>query len=104
VTEDRTYSTVEAARMARVSMRQLGHWAERGYVTPSRVDGHGYAGRSLRWTVGDVDRAEMLGVISRTVAQPDVLARFAKALEDGPILITTDGDYDVCLVLVAHNA
>ena len=101
--DDRTLrTTVEAARAARVTVRQLGHWADRGYLQPVHVAGQGYAGRALRWSPADVDRAEMLGVVSRTLIQPDVLARFAAALEDGPTLLFTDGDYDVVVRLSAH--
>jgi hypothetical protein len=95
-------TTVEAAKAARVTVRQLGHWADRGYLRPVRVDGQGHAGHSLRWNVGDVERAEMLGVVSRTIAQPDVLGRFAKALENGPRLWFSDGDYDVVVVLAVR--
>ena len=103
MTDDRTLrTTVEAAKAARVTVRQLGHWAERGYLSPQHVNGQGYGGRALRWPVGEVDRAEMLGVVSRTVAHGDLLARFAAALEAGPRLTLTDGDYDVVVALTAH--
>jgi hypothetical protein len=104
MTEDRTLrTTVEAAKVARVTVRQLGHWADCGYLQPLHVDGQGHAGRSLRWTVADVDRAEMLGVVSRTLAHTDLLARFAKALDHEPALVLNDGDYDVFVILQPHE-
>jgi hypothetical protein len=66
-----TYSTIEAARVAGITVRQANHWAVRGYVRPERVNGSG-SGYRLRWSDEDVSKAAMLGALSRVLGQgPD---------------------------------
>lgn len=89
-----TLSTSEAAQRARVTGRQLRYWAEAGYVQPVRAKPHTPAA-SWRWTVGDVDRAEMLGLLSRQLRRPDLLERFAAAIECGTYLVLPDGQHEV---------
>jgi hypothetical protein len=88
-------STIDAAREAGVSVRQLNHWAATGYLHPRREAGAGYAGSCLVWPVEEVDRAEMLGVLSRAIYRPGLLGRLAEAVEHGTALVMRDGYYDV---------
>ena len=87
--------TLIAARDAGVTIRQLNHWTACGYVHPTVAPGRGHGGRRLRWSVGDIDRAELLGVFSRTLVHRDLLADLAKVAEDGTTFDQTDGDYVV---------
>jgi hypothetical protein len=99
---DNTLSTVDAAAKARVSVRQLDLWTKAGYLRPSWVDGPGRGAK--RWTVGEVDRAEMLGVFARTICAPNGLGVVAHALDNGPTFAMVDGMYAVTVELsVATN-
>jgi hypothetical protein len=89
--------TIIAARDARVTIRQLNHWTVAGYVHPTTATGQGHGGRRLRWSVGDIDRAELLGVFSRTLVHRELLSALAKAAEDGTNLVQHDGDYTVAV-------
>jgi hypothetical protein len=92
-------STVEAAKIAHVSVRQLHRWTERGYLHPAVEPGPGQGYKHLLWYSADIDDAEILGVISRTVTEPDFLERFARALKDGPTLTVTDHIYEVVVTV-----
>jgi hypothetical protein len=61
-----SYSTVEAAALAGITVRQANHWAARGYVRPERVGGTG-SGYRLRWMREDVEKCAMLGALSRVL-------------------------------------
>jgi hypothetical protein len=92
-----TLSTNEAAFRAKVSVRQLQIWAESGYVHPVRGASNGASAAPWRWSYGDVDRAELLGLVSRQVRRPDLLERLAAAIECGTCLVLPDGDHEVVL-------
>lgn len=89
MTNGRTYSTIHAADMARVPVHDLTRWAKYGYVHPTKE------GKTYRWTAPDIDRAELLGALTRVLG-PYAVAQFAKALEiDGPTFHVHDGPYVV---------
>jgi hypothetical protein len=94
---DTTLSTVDAANAARVSVRQLHLWTDAGYLHPTTTEGAGgQGGKANRWTPGDVERAEQLGVFARTICGPHALSFVAKGLEhDGPSFAMLDGVYAV---------
>jgi hypothetical protein len=97
---DTTLSTVDAAKRARVTVRQLNHWATQGYVHPDRVERHaGRGGHAQRWTPGEIDVAEMLGILSRQLFRDDLFAMLAKAIRDSTGVALTDGDYEVRVLL-----
>lgn len=96
---DTTLSTGDAATKAGVSPRQLDLWTQAGYLRPTWVDGPGRGARAKRWTPGEVDRAEMLGVFSRTICGPDGLRVVANALDNGPTFAWVDGMYAVTVSL-----
>jgi hypothetical protein len=56
-----TISTVEAARLAHVTVKQLKTWTARGLITP--VVKHS----ALAWPISQIDRAELLGVLGPAV-------------------------------------
>ena len=82
-----TVSTVEAARLAGVTVRQLTHWADAGYLRPMRTKGDklgGHAGVRLRWDARDIDAAARFGALSAALGLGNggvgVLRTFASAL------------------------
>lgn len=78
-----TYGTIDAARMAGVTVRQLNHWAQCGYLRPIRETGHhtGQGGVMLRWDTRDIDAAARFGALSAALAGgKDLLWTFAQAL------------------------
>lgn len=87
--------TIIAARDANVTIRQLNHWTASGYVHPTVAPGQGHGGRRLRWSIGDIDRAELLGVFSRTLVHRELLGELAKSAEAGTDYSAVDGDYRV---------
>jgi hypothetical protein len=77
----RMYGTVDAARMAGVSVRQLAHWAARGYLRPVRVPGLGQGGKQLQWDERDIDAAAKFGALSAALGGGGgLLWTFAQAL------------------------
>jgi DNA-binding transcriptional MerR regulator len=92
-----TYSTREAARLARVSRRQLTHWADCGYVQPSRTNAaNGRGGIHLVWPAEQIERAQLLGLFSRVLVSHKSLARMAAALDaDLTGLTMRDGGYEL---------
>jgi hypothetical protein len=88
-----TMSTIDAAKEAHVSVRQLNHWAATGYLHPRRDPGGGFG--NWAWPVEEVDRAEMLGVLSRALHRSDLFVMLAEAIEHGTALVMRDGYYDV---------
>jgi hypothetical protein len=107
-------STIEAAGVAHVTVRQLTHWATRGYVRPAREIGAGRTGWRYRWSEDDVADAAMLGALSHALglgAHPtdDVMRRFALALavsrdDDGCGILVEHGRYEVCIEVRRHEA
>ena len=61
---DTYYGTIDAARLAGVSVRQLTHWADLGYLRPIREVGHGYGGKRYQWDMRDIDAASRFGALS----------------------------------------
>ena len=106
MTEDRDlYPTVEAAGLAGVTVRQLRSWADSGYLRPARHNGHGrgLASTVLAWPIGEVDRAEILGVLSRQLTRHDLFGRLSAAIEADTMLILPDGDYEVVIAWHARR-
>ena len=108
---DTTLSTVDAAKAAGVSVQQLNHWARQGYVAAQFENGNrGRGGKSRRWTPGEVDVAEQLGVFSRQLVHrengdgEELLGLLSMAVRDGTALALTDGDYEVRVLLRARSA
>lgn len=89
-------STVAASRLAKVTVRQLNHWAASGYLHPRREPGAGQGGTFV-WPPEEVDRAEMLGILARVMNRPDLFALLAEAIETGTTLVLTDDYYDVVI-------
>lgn len=79
-TSEATYSTIEAARMAGVSVRQLTHWADRGYLRPIRTGTGASSGSRLRWDSRDVDAAARFGALSAALTGTHLLRVFSQAL------------------------
>ena len=85
---------------ARVTVRQLNHWATVGYVHPDQIPRNaGRGGHARRWTPGEIDVAEMVGVFSRTLLRDDLLAMLAGAVRQGTGVTLLDGDYEVRVTL-----
>ena len=88
-----TLSTIDAARRAHVTVKQLRNWAARGFVQPRADTGvGGYA-----WPLEEVDRAEILGALARQFGKPDLFLSLAEALEAGTYLVLPDGDYEIVI-------
>ena len=103
VVTDTTLSTVDAASRAGVTVRQLNHWAAQGYVVPEIVHGTpGRGGIGKRWSVGEVDVAELLGVFSRQLLRDDLLGRLTDAIRGSTGLSLFDGDYVVRVTVKAR--
>jgi MerR HTH family regulatory protein len=69
---------VDAHQLARISYRQLDHWARQGWVAPSLDPGRGRSGRRL-YSAGDVVRLDLLrhlaiSSVNMAVAGPAVAA------------------------------
>lgn len=79
-----SYTTVEAARIAGVSVRMLRHWEAVGYLRAQRTEGHGtgYASQVLAWDEDDIEAAAYLGAVSRAMGQSgaNLMQLFAHAL------------------------
>lgn len=86
-----TITTVEAARLAGVTVKQLKTWTARGLITP--LVRHS----ALAWPISEIDRAELLGVLGRRLGQPDLFVSLAAAIDAGTSLVLPDGDFDVCI-------
>ena len=86
-----TVTTVEAARLAHVTVKQLRSWSARGFVQPVRD------GEALAWPVGEIDRAELLGVLGRALGEPDLWLSLAECIEAGKWHTVRDGDYEVVI-------
>jgi hypothetical protein len=102
---DAPVTTADAAKAAGVTVRQLGHWAQCGYVRPEVVQGRvAGPGKAYRWSTAEVDLAEMLGVVSRQLGRPDLLGAVSTALREGTGFTLGDGDYEVVVTLRARAA
>jgi hypothetical protein len=75
-----TYTTIEAARLAGVSVRQIRHWADCGYLRPERTNGVGHAGVVFAWDSRDVSDAAILGAVSAALGHRNLLQSFAYSL------------------------
>jgi hypothetical protein len=103
------YSTIDAARMAGVTIRQLNHWASCGYLRPLRI-GTGQQGTRLRWNADDVDAAARFGALASLVVnggQP-LLKCFAQRLAigdyGGAVGVVIDlGRFNVCVVVESNE-
>ena len=75
------YGTVDAARLAGVTVRQLNHWAARGYLRPARVPDPRNGGTMLQWDERDIDAAAKFGALSTALGGGQgLLWTFAQAL------------------------
>lgn len=103
---EETFSTVDAAEKAGVSVRQMHSWANEGYLRPLRVTGtNGRAGMSMRWEARDVEAAAILGAVSKALNLgpnadgPGMLYLFACALtadcRNGVGVILKAGGFEV---------
>lgn len=95
MTDPEPVPTIDAARQANVSVRQLRHWAQCGYLHPTKTARPRQGAHTLTWSAGDIDRAELLGVLSRAVLRADVLTALANAAEHGTALVINDDPYRV---------
>jgi MerR HTH family regulatory protein len=77
-----TWSTVEAAARAGVTVRQLTYWADRGYLRPERVvRGAGRGEHAWRWDETDIDAAARFGALAAALGSGRfLLTTFAQAL------------------------
>ena len=102
-----TYSTVEAAQRAGVTVRQLRGWYADGYLRPELVRG-GRIGRALRWDQTDIDSAAVLGAVTDALYlgplpnnRASIMRLFAIALairKGAPVgVIQEVGDYEVTI-------
>ena len=98
------YGTIDAARMAGVSVRQLNHWAARGYLRPERVPDARNGGTMLQWDERDIDAAARFGALSAALGGGGgLLWRFAQALaaargsDDAVGIIMEEGRFTVTI-------
>ena len=78
-----TWSTIDAAARAGVTVRQLTQWADRGYLRPERVTRDAGRGEhALRWDARDIDAAARFGALSAALGRNRRAVRttFAQAL------------------------
>jgi len=97
---DEPVNTVQAAKMANVSVRQMNHWAACGYLRPI---GGGSSGRPYRWTVGEIDLAETLGVFSHVFTQREFFGVLVESLRRGTVVEMADGDYRLVMEVRAND-
>jgi len=97
---DETRNTVEAAKLANVSVRQLNHWAACGYLRPI---GGGSSGKRYRWPIGEIDLAETLGVFSHVFTQREFFAVLVESLRRGTVVEMADGDYRLVMEVRAND-
>jgi hypothetical protein len=105
------YSTVDAARMAGVTIRQLNHWAACGYLRPHREGSGSHQGTRLRWDERDIDAAARFGALASLVVptkQPsELLVAFARRLAlpyDEAVGILVDlGRFSVVVEVIANE-
>lgn len=96
----RTFSSSEAARQARVSERQLDTWVTAGYLVPE-WNGSG-PGSRRRWSIEEIDVAELLGVFSRLL-RGGVLGTVAEAARGGTCFTLRDHDYEIAVEVRARR-
>ena len=78
-----TFGTIEAARMAGVTVRQLNYWAARGYLQPVREIARDDHGTRWVWSGRDVDAAARFGALSNALglgSSARLLREFAERL------------------------
>ena len=67
----------------------------------------GRGGKVRRWTPGEIDVAEQLGVFSRTLIHredgEELLGLLSMAVRDGTTLVLPQGDYEVRVLLRARR-
>jgi hypothetical protein len=66
--------------MAGVSVRQMNHWTERGYLRPERVGNGDGTGTRFAWESRDISHAAILGALSSVVDKGSLLKLFAYTL------------------------
>ena len=90
-------STIEAARRANVTVRQLNSWRVSGYMHPTRVAMTRNGNAVYRWTLGDVDRfSKMLGLlVASTTARRFVGTPLGRRRKKGTSVVLPEGDYEV---------
>ena len=82
-----TFGTIEAARMAGVTVRQLQYWAARGYLQPVREITSDERGARWVWSGRDVDAAARFGALSNALGlgqSARLFARLAAVIGDAP--------------------
>jgi hypothetical protein len=106
-TEAPTFTTVEAAQRAGVTVKQLRGWYADGYLRPTLTRG-GRIGRALRWDQVDIDSAAVLGAVTDALYlgptpnnRASIMRLFACALairKGAPVgVIQEVGDYEVTI-------
>lgn len=82
--QERTYSSVEVARLTGASYRMLDHWSRQGYI-PGQHEPVG-SGHHRVWTLDQLDRVRLLMMASEIKAAPlDDLAERISGHPDCPL-------------------
>lgn len=61
----------QVASRARVSLRQLSTWVDKGWLNPRREPGPGRGGVTLDWGPAEVEVAELMGALVNAGVYPD---------------------------------
>ena len=93
------FSTARAARLTRLSPRQLDYWDRRGFLTPSLARAEGY-GSARRYSFADLVR---LRVAARLRAAGLGLARVQQAVRTLRRLDPASGDVGAAHLLIAGS-
>jgi DNA-binding transcriptional MerR regulator len=89
-------SAVDVVAQARISYRQLDHWAKCGYLTPDR-EGKG-SGVRREWPVAELEIARRMGVLTAAGIRVGQAAVFAREkwprgeIAPGVVIEISEGD------------